>query len=195
MPRPEETHTVLFRTARSRLAQSRLFDWTPRANGARVPKKASTISARQDAPTNERGSQIRSLPWRLPARLSGHVRDGSTRCEGGKLINGQGEERPPDDPWRPVREAEGLPRSSRKSGPADVSAAPRRPQRFRPEWRQQFRAHHLGRSDLRDRPPLARDHRRLTARRRSCRKATSETWASCRASTLATRSSTASARR
>ena len=75
---------------------------------------------------------------------------------GGKLISVKGQERPPDDPWRPVREAEGLPRSSRKSGPADVSA-----ETLGPEGLAAVRAHHLGRSDLRDRPPLARDHRDL----------------------------------
>ncbi len=38
---------------------------------------------------------------------------------------------------------------------------PRGPQGFGPQRRQQLRAHHLGRSDHRDRPSLARHHRRV----------------------------------
>ena len=69
---------------------------------------------------------------------------------------GQGQQRPPDDARRAVREAEGLPRSSRQSRPADVSAAPDRAERL-----QAVRAHLLGRGDRRDRQALARDHRHL----------------------------------
>ena len=60
-----------------------------------------------------------------------------------------------------MREAQGLPRPSPQPRSPDVPPAPRRPQGLRPQRRQQLRAHHLGRGDLRDRPSLARHHRRV----------------------------------
>ena len=65
-----------------------------------------------------------------------------------------------------------------QSGSADVSAAPRRSQGL-----QAVRAHHLGRSDFRDRQAAGARSSPSTAPRRSCPKAISATWGSCRAST------------
>ena len=79
----------------------------------------------------------------------------------GKLVNVKGNKEHPITRGTLVREAQGLPRSPPQSRPPDVPPAPRRPQGLRPERRQHVRAHHLGRGDLRDRPALARDHRRV----------------------------------